>query len=306
MKQVRTTILLMMVLLCFGSFSVRAGEYTFQYQKIVDTKQQPISLDLSMVSGNVTITGNSDDGRVTIDAVKTVRGSHREEAEEVADHIEIHVTSDNNSVKIETNYLKMIDRKPSFWSKIFGTSSNNSYGMVDYHISVPSRTSVTINSMEALIELSSLEGEMNITNSSGATHGEYLFGPITISQPVGEVDLKWIEGDVRVKSTSSRISIQQTRGAVDVATYSGSVKVQTQLDSPKNYYVETMSGSVDFTVPTYSAGVLHIETKSGEIKSDIPIAIKSVSRRRLVGEFGGGGPTISIYSTTGDVDIKQF
>ncbi len=304
MTQPKAPLCWMVALFCFAAITVRAGEYTFQYQKIVEI-QQPMMLDLSLVAGNVTITGNSED-RVMIDAVKTVRGSNHDEAEEVADHIEIHVSSSNNTVKIETNYLKMVNRSRSFWNKLFGSSGSDSYGMVDYHISVPSQTSVTVNSMEALIVLTSLEGDINITNSSGATRGEYLFGPITISQPVGEVDLKWIEGDIRVKSTSSRIAIQQSRGAIDVATYSGSVNIQTQLDSPKNYYVETTSGSVDFTVPTYSAGVLNIETKSGEIKSDIPVAIKSVSRRRLVGEFGGGGPTISISSTTGDVEIKQF
>ena len=78
MTQPKAPLCWMVALFCFAAITVRAGEYTFQYQKIVEI-QQPMMLDLSLVAGNVTITGNSED-RVMIDAVKTVRGSNHDEA----------------------------------------------------------------------------------------------------------------------------------------------------------------------------------------------------------------------------------
>jgi len=302
-KQINICLFLFFCMLFINSPSM-AKEYTFDYQKIIPLTE-PIELDLQTVMGNITITG-TDGNRIIVEAEKSVRASGQDEAEEVADHIEIKVKKHNNKVTVNTNYLRMINRSPSFWSKIFGTSGNESFGAVNYNIKVPTQTSLVINSMEAKIELSNIEGVVNIKNNSGITHGEYLFGPITLSQPVGEVELKWIEGDIRIKSNSSRIFIQQVKGAVDIATYSGAVTIQTNLDSPKNYYVETTSGSINFSVPSSSSGTLKIETETGNIKTEIPIAIKSVTRHHLVGEFGEGGPAININSTTGDVNVNQY
>jgi hypothetical protein len=284
--------------------SVGATEYTFDYQKTLDVSE-PVELSLYVVKGNVVVKGGAED-QIIIEAVKTVAGSNREEAEEVADHIEIKVREDGSSVNVETNYLKMINRSSSFWSKIFGGSGSNSYGSVNFTVTVPTRTSVSIMCLDGQVELSSLEGEILVENSSGSSRGEYLFGPVTLIQETGEIELNWIEGDIKIKSASSKISIIQVRGSIDLSTSAGIVNIQTELDSPKNYYVETTSGSIVFSVPTSSSAMLDIETQSGEIRTEVPITVKSVSKKRLVGEFGSGGPTVSLSSSTGNVDVVLY
>ena len=62
------------------------------------------------------------------------------------------------------------------------------------------------------------------------------------------------EGDIRIKSSSATITIQQSRGAIDLITLSGKVKIQTELDSPRDYFVETNSGSITFIIPEASSG----------------------------------------------------
>ncbi|MFQ5453443.1 MAG: hypothetical protein ACE5D6_04575 [Candidatus Zixiibacteriota bacterium] len=279
-------------------------EYTFDYQKIIEITE-PLELNLQTVDGNITILG-SDDNRIIIEAVKTIRASNREEAEEVADHIEIKVIAKDNNVNINTNYLRILSRSRSFWNKILGTGSSESFGKVDYRIWVPLKTSVSITSMKAIIKLSSIEGEVKIDNSIGSAQCEYIFGAVTISQPVGEIILQWIEGDIRVRSNSSRITIQQIRGAIDLVTLSSSVTIQTELDSPRNYFVETTSGSISFLIPTASSGILDISTETGEINTEVPVAVKSVSRNRLIGKFGEGGLSINLFSTTGDVNVNFY
>ena len=133
-----------------------------------------------------------------------------------------------------------------------------------------------------------------------------LFGPVTLIQETGDIELNWVEGDIKIKSTSSMISIIQVRGAIDLTTSAGKVNIQTELDSPNDFYVETTSGSIVFSVPTSSSGMLDIATESGEIRTEVPITVKSVSRKRLVGEFGAGGPTVSLSSVTGDVDVVLY
>lgn len=283
---------------------VFAEEYTFDYQKIIEVSES-VKLDLYSIKGDITITGGSDD-RVVIEAVKRVRASSFDEAEEVADHIEIKVKAGGDNVKVETNYLRMVNRGRSFWSKVFGTGGTDSYGAVDFTISVPTRTSVSLMCLNGDVEVSSVQGEFVIENSSGSTSGQYIFGPISLMQPTGDIDLHWIEGDIKLKSTSSKISIIQVRGAIDLSTSAGTVNVQTELDSPKDYFVETTSGSITFGIPVSSAGSLKIETDGGEIRTEIPVTIESVSRKRLLAKIGDGGPKISLSSGTGDVDVVLY
>ncbi|HDL01502.1 MAG TPA: hypothetical protein ENH23_04640, partial [candidate division Zixibacteria bacterium] len=90
---------------------LHAAEYTFENQKIIDISE-PLSINLNMFKGKVTVIGNQSD-KVIIEAKKIIRASNREEAEEVADHIEIKVTPDGSHIEIATNYLKMINRSKS-------------------------------------------------------------------------------------------------------------------------------------------------------------------------------------------------
>ncbi len=281
----------------------RAAEFTFSYQKTLPV-EPGVTVRLDLVRGSVVVTGTSDE-QMVIEALKRVRATNREEAEEVADHIEIRVDASGREVSIGTNYLRMLSRSPSFWEKVLGSGSD-AYGSVDYVISVPPQCSLAIRASAADIELSSIEGAVTVDNTAGVTRGEFLFGPVTVRQPQGTIDLRWVEGDIRVRSASGRITIDQSHGAVDLSTLSSEVKIQTELDSRRDFYVETQTGPITLLVPESSSGVLNIDTESGDIRSEMPIVIRSASRRGLIGEFGRGGPTVRLSSSSGTVTVGLY
>ena len=160
--------------------------------------------------------------------------------------------------------------------------------------------------MAGRIELSSIQSRIDIKNKRGSVQAEFVTGPITVHQEVGPIDLQWVEGDIRIKSEIGRIWIKQIQGALDLATIEGYVSVQTELNSPRNYFVQTRSGQIEFLVPQRSSGQLTIETHKGEISTEVPIAIKSATKTRLKGEFGVGGPKIEISSVSGDVIVASY
>ena len=295
---------IMLLVICFLiSSSLFAKEYTFDFQRIYD-EIQPQRLELIIPRGKVVIVG-SEDNRVMIDAVKYIRAGDADEAQDVADHIEIKASENGGLVRIETNYLRYHGRGVKFWQKLLGGGSDT-YGSVNYTIAVPTDINLYINGIAADIELSSIQGEIEIENENGNTLGEFIFGDVTIKQPTGKINLQWIEGDIRVKTASAKIDINQVRGALDITSQTGDVYVRTELDSPRNYFVKTNSGSVNFSIPEMSSGKLNIETVAGDINTEIPITIESVSNYKVVGEFGRGGPEINISSSTGDVIVALF
>ncbi len=165
---------------------------------------------------------------------------------------------------------------------------------------------VRLNAVGSHISFFSINGDLEIKNNSGETTGEYLIGDLEMIKTVGQVDLQHIEGDVRIKSTSGSINISQEYGALNIANESGDITIKTELNSPKDYYIETITGSIQFIVPEVSGGQIRMEVGSGDIDAQIPIAIDSFSKTRIVGTFGGDGPKISLVTGSGNIILAEF
>jgi DUF4097 and DUF4098 domain-containing protein YvlB len=163
-----------------------------------------------------------------------------------------------------------------------------------------------INATGSDVSFYSLVGDVDFRNTSGNTSGEYVRGDVTMSQTTGNVRLEHIEGDVRVKSVSGAIRVQQEYGALDISTHSGDVAVRTELNSPKDYFVETVSGSIELLVPETAGGEVKLESSSGAIDTKVPIAIESFSRTRISGRFGTGGPLLHLATSSGDITLAEF
>ncbi|MDZ4722732.1 MAG: DUF4097 family beta strand repeat-containing protein [candidate division Zixibacteria bacterium] len=306
----------------FSGASLNAKEFVFAYQKAVEVKETS-SLKLTYIGGDAHFSVN-ESGMITIDAIKRVDATNNEEAEEVAAHIEIKVEEENGSVTVTTNYLRLLNKSDNFWQKMIGSGHFDSFGDVDWNISVPEGCNVEITntsghitaaglsggfqirSSASTIELNSIEGKIEIENGSGSTSGEFLIGPMTIKQALGAIMLKHVEGDIRLKTESADVDIVQDRGALDITTVTGRVNLQTSLESSRDCFVETASGNISLIIPEWSSGVLAITSKTGDISTDMPIAIRSMSKQEIVGTFGEGGIKIALRSGSGDVSVAQF
>lgn len=316
-----------------------AEQFTFQYQKVLETSGE-VKLTLTNRSGHVDIAAHDSDF-VIIDAVKKIKAGTKKEASEVADRIEIRVDESSDQITVTTNYLNLKDRSASFWKNLIG-GGNEAFGAVEYSIKVPADCdlkidngyggvtivringaikaqsgeggisldqitgAVEVRSSAGDVRLGSVEGPIDIAVTDGSTFGELLFGPVTVRQPTGEIDLQWVQGDIRVKTASAKITIRQENGSLDLTSGTGNIAVQTNLDSEHDYFVETQSGNIELSVPENASGTLDIRSQAGNIRTDVPVMIKAMSKRQLKGEFGSGGVRISLVSTSGDVTVAQF
>lgn len=163
-----------------------------------------------------------------------------------------------------------------------------------------------INATNTQISFFSINGDLEIKNNSGETTGEYLIGDLTMTKTVGRVELQHIEGDVRIQSTSGEISILQEYGALDISNETGDIAIKTELNSLKDYYIQTTTGSIEFIVPEDSNGRIKMEVGSGDIDAQIPIAIESFSKTKIAGSFGNEGPKILLATGSGDITLAEF
>jgi len=165
---------------------------------------------------------------------------------------------------------------------------------------------IKINAAGSTVRFFSINGDLEAHTSAGTFTGEYLIGDLTVTKTTGVVELDHIEGDVRIKSVSGNISIKQDFGAVDVYNESGDINIRTELNSEKDYLVETIAGSIRFMIPDVAGGEVNMLSGSGNIDTQIPISIDSFSRDRISGTFGQGGPKISLETTSGNITLAEF
>ncbi len=338
---------------------VMAGKtYQFDYQKIVEV-EAPLELTLNNTNGNITIITNND-SQLKVEAVKKIYADDQEDAELISDHVQVSVSHADGHFTIEPQFSQIQGRSPSFWQKLFGKAGEQSYGSLDFVISVPTECNidiyssngdvevggvqgrimvsgsvgnikvhdiqgaveinttsgqVSLNDLEGLvrviangcdIDFYSLIGDLEIRNSSGIVKGEYLTGDLIVNQVRGDITLNHIEGDIRGKSKTGKFKIWQDFGSVDLSTESGDIEIRTELNSSKQYFIETISGSIRFLIPEASGGKIKMEAGSGNIDAQIPISIDSFTRTRISGSFGSEGPKVSLITVSGAITLAEF
>ncbi len=165
---------------------------------------------------------------------------------------------------------------------------------------------VWIRSDGADITLSSMTCDLEIENGSGAVVGRNISGDLVVAQRSGPVRVEQLDGDIRIRSTSGAITVDQQSGAVDIANEAGDIAIRTELQSAKDYTVETKRGAIDFTMPQSSGGRIHIEAGSGKIDAQVPIALDTFERTKISGIFGAGGPRITLSTVSGSVRLAEY
>ena len=318
-RSVAAVVLGCLVLLVAAPLS--AKEFRFGFHDTLKVGEQP-RIDIACPDGRLQVIGTSDQV-IVIEATKIVHAVGMDEAREIAEGFTISTGEHGGTYQVHADYQQLTERKRSLWKKLLGKGEVESYGTLDWIISVPAdcelhvngqhgeisishiRGKVSVKSSTAEISLASIEGEIEVQNTSGATTGEFLFGPLTVRQAMGLVKLQYVEGDTRIKSTSADINLIQERGAIDIETVAGNVDIQTNLNSNRDYFVETESGHIRLAIPETSSADLRIESEVGEIQIDVPVTLRTMSDRLVEGEFGYGGVRVSLRSVSGDVTVAE-
>jgi DUF4097 and DUF4098 domain-containing protein YvlB len=76
--------------------------------------------------------------------------------------------------------------------------------------------------------------------------------------------------------------------------------------SNQNIDVDTFSGNVELHIPETARGSVSFNSFSGRLNSEMPLTLRSSSRRRLRADLGGGGGGSLTFKTfSGSVKIDR-
>lgn len=196
---------------------------------------------------------------------------------------------------------------------------------IDYEITVPENTAVrahtgsgdqNVEGLKGNVDLESgsgdmrlarLTGEMHFQTGSGNVRGRELAGPLRAKAGSGDIEIEETgAGDVDISTGSGNITVKGINGGFRAEAGSGDIHGQ---GSPKNLWsIRAGSGNVTLQVPSDAAFDVDISSNSGSVTVGHPVTITiqgrvRESRKSVVGKVRGGGPTISVHTGSGDVQV---
>lgn len=121
------------------------------------------------------------------------------------------------------------------------------------------------------------------------------------------VRIAGVTGEQHVHTFSGRVEVLDAPGRFNAKTFSGPVDVRFLAEAgDPQVTVETFSGPIDLRMPEGVRGRVEFNTFSGDLRSDFPMTLLRQSRRRLVGDLGGGGSNqVQLKTFSGDVTIGR-
>jgi len=168
-------------------------------------------------------------------------------------------------------------------------------------IEVPADTSVKARAVSGGIEISGVRGPVDSSAVSGGIRLRDIGADVSARTTSGGVRISDVNGAVSAHTVSGGIEALDVTGAIDARAISGGVRLsQTRVASIR---AETISGGVRATLASGSGYNVDIQTVNGHITTPEMTVESGFSRRHIAGKIRGGGPEVSIRSTSGPVRV---
>lgn len=315
-------IALVLAVLLLGSLPAAAQRLTFERSYPVSAST---SLDVSTTNGAVTITQGTADrlvvhGTVTVRVGFNVPANALALARRVVDappvvhadgvlHLGIPTGADERRA-VTVSYEVLV---PPLTPIVAATQSGKvAIGGVHGRIDVRSQSGALdlediaaahVRSGSGTIAIADASGDIDVSSVSGAMEMRGVGGSLRVRTSSGSVDIDITgTGDVDVETQSSAITLHGVRGSLLVATRSGRVRV---AGTPgRAWTVSTESGAVEVSVGEKDALTLSATTRSGSIRLSTLAVDGVVTTRRVDGAVNGGGPTVTLRSRSGSLQIN--
>ena len=199
---------------------------------------------------------------------------------------------------------------------------------VNYDITVPAGTQVTVETISGRIIANNVEGDLNVQTTSGDAEVSNQVGTVEAETTSGQIYLTDIEGSATAQSTSGMIMATGAGDLLDVSTTSG--EIDASDFEAEEIQAESVSGDLDlgggFTSLEASSvsgevwimtddpfELLSVETVSGRIDASVPDGVSNITGESVSGARGfdvdtdsGADSRIDVNTISGEAWISKY
>jgi hypothetical protein len=160
--------------------------------------------------------------------------------------------------------------------------------------------------------LGSIEMRGVAKNTHCATQFSALtFGPLAgrMQMDSDDISLSGVSGDAKLVTRNKDVTADHIAGQLEIADSHSDINVTYAEPPHADIDITDDSGDVHLAFPSNSNFFLSAMSRSGEVNSDFSGAslrpVNDEDLQQLTGQFGGGGPRISIVNTYGTIQLSK-
>jgi DUF4097 and DUF4098 domain-containing protein YvlB len=236
-------------------------------------------------NGRLTVEGWSRHD-VRIQITRVVRAEDDAKAEELMKELQ-------SDVEVRKNRIDVISRFPKrretigLWD-ILGRKVASL--QIHYYVQVPNQTNLVLKTTNGEVRVRGVDGKLDATTTNGDMRIGNLKGEVTLGTTNGEIELTGISGEAVAQTTNGSVSAQlrgvASKGIVEIRTTNGNVTVY---------------------LPGDLKALLDATTTNGRVSIDFPVVRQGIGTSKSIrGTIHGGGATISLGTTNGNVEVRKL
>jgi DUF4097 and DUF4098 domain-containing protein YvlB len=147
-----------------------------------------------------------------------------------------------------------------------------------------------------------------ITTSNGGIRVADGAGPATLHTSNGAIHIEDLRGSLEAKTSNGAIDarLDSSPGPVKLETSNGSVQLRLPAKFDDEVRVHTSNGSITVRAPEDLNARVTARTSNSKITSDFEVRSRGeISRHRLEGTIGAGGPLLDLSTSNGSIHITR-
>ncbi|GAB5558634.1 MAG: hypothetical protein SynsKO_02810 [Synoicihabitans sp.] len=283
------------------------------------TVQAGGELLVSTQGGDIEIQSGEGNEVVVLTRIDFPRADSDAEADEMMDNLELTIEQTDRGIRAEAKNLT----KPSGWFSWGGPKRVS----VSFSIVVPENYHVDARTSGGDINLINLGGIVSGRTSGGDVLARDIDGPVEVHTSGGDIEVfsatgevaahtsggnirvRGVDGPVKASTSGGDVHIEEVHGTVRATTSGGNVSARLLGPLLADALLSTSGGNVSATVSESISFRLDARTSGGNVKSSgISIQIDSggVGKTKLAGDVNGGGHTLKLRTSGGNVRLNTI
>ncbi|MBL8177808.1 MAG: hypothetical protein JNK48_24230 [Bryobacterales bacterium] len=264
-------------------------------------------IEMENFNGSIEITGWDKE---TVEIHGTKHAPNRE----LLDAIQIDIDSTPEALRIKT--VRPLERRGNLGVK--------------YVLSVPRKVVLDrIVSSNGGVRLEQLEGTAKIRTSNGGVRAASFKGDLDVTTSNGAIDVSAFTGGASLRSSNGTIHADGVRGFFEATTSNGAIeariveasgsrpiranssngRVSLTVESLKNNDIiaSTSNSSLTVKLPASAGARLKASTSNSSINTEFDVTAQgTLSKNRLEGTIGGGGPLLDLHTSNGSIRVLKL
>jgi hypothetical protein len=177
------------------------------------------------------------------------------------------------------------------------------------------------------IRVENIEGTVRLKTSNGSIHAAEIRGLLDAHSSNGTLEVADVNGDTTLHTSNGSIRADVRKGIFEATTSNGTItarlmeadshpvrlessngRIDLTMDAAREVHADTSNSSITVRMPSSAGANVRAHTTNSSISCDFDVSVHSgmISKHRLEGTIGPGGPLLDLGTSNGSIKLLRL